>query len=144
MRKPVNALLTTLMAVTGGLGVTLASATSAAAATPTCNWSASYAGAWVPNCGTTSGNVNCALSQGAMNNVAVGALQETLTMCYGEKLVVDQDFGSATEAALRRAQQKAGTTRGWRLRSAHSEGRQAQAGERQHMCPCPLASAVTA
>ncbi|MFC8953606.1 peptidoglycan-binding protein [Streptomyces sp. NPDC057101] len=31
-------------------------------------------------------------------------------MCCGEKLVVDQDFGSATEAALRRAQQKAGTT----------------------------------
>ncbi|MFE5914406.1 peptidoglycan-binding protein [Streptomyces wedmorensis] len=110
MRKPVNALLATVLALGGGGMIMLGSATSAAAANPTCNWSASYYGAWVPNYGTTSVNVNCALSQGVTNNVAVGTLQETLNMCYGESLVVDQDFGPATEAALRRAQQKAGTT----------------------------------
>ncbi|WP_137993623.1 peptidoglycan-binding domain-containing protein [Streptomyces vilmorinianum] len=39
----------------------------------------------------------------------MGTLQETLNMCYGEKLVVDRDFGPATRAALIRAQPKAGT-----------------------------------
>ncbi|WP_327128787.1 peptidoglycan-binding domain-containing protein [Streptomyces sp. NBC_01727] len=111
MRKPVNALLATLIAL-GGSGLsTLTSATPAAAATPTCNWSASYYGAWVPNYGGPSSvNVNCALTLGNYNNVAVGTLQETLNHCYGEHLVVDQDFGTATDAALRRAQAKAGTT----------------------------------
>ncbi|MFG2869633.1 peptidoglycan-binding protein [Streptomyces sp. NPDC048338] len=110
MRKPVNALLATVLALGGAAAMALGSAAPAAAANPTCNWSAKYYGAWVPNYGTTSVNVNCALYQGVMNNVAVGTLQETLNMCYGENLVVDQDFGAATEAALRRAQQKAGTT----------------------------------
>ncbi|TXS33618.1 peptidoglycan-binding protein [Streptomyces sp. ms191] len=110
MRKPLNALLATVLAIGGAAAMALGSAGPAAAANPTCNWSASYYGAWVPNYGTTSGNVNCALYQGVMNSVAVGTLQETLNLCYGERLVVDQDFGPSTEAALRRAQQKAGTT----------------------------------
>lgn len=112
MRKPVNALLATLIALGGSGLVTLTAATPAAAATPTCNWSASYYGAWVPVYRSSSGslNVSCALTQGNYNNVAVGTLQETLNLCYGERLVVDRDFGAATDAALRRAQANAGTT----------------------------------
>lgn len=109
MRKPLNALLATLMVVSGGGFIALSSATSAAAAAPRCNWSASYYGAWVPNYGTTSVNVDCSLVQG-VNSVGVGTLQETLNMCYGESLVVDRDFGPGTRAALIRAQQRAGTT----------------------------------
>jgi peptidoglycan hydrolase-like protein with peptidoglycan-binding domain len=40
---------------------------------------------------------------------AVGQLQTTMNVCYGEHLTVDDDFGSLTEAALVRTQKKAGT-----------------------------------
>lgn len=88
-------------------GLVAGTAGMASAATPTCNWVASYANAWVPYYDGTS-TVDCNMVQG---NVSQGArqLQTTLNKCYGEHLVEDGDFGSLTKAALMRAQQKAGT-----------------------------------
>ena len=79
----------------------------ASAATPTCNWVAAYAGAWVPEYLPTN-SVNCNLVQGD-NSAAVRQLQHTMNFCYLEHLSEDGDFGSLTKAALIRTQQKAGT-----------------------------------
>ena len=45
---------------------------------------------------------------GADSN-AVGTLQRTMNVCYGEHLTVDNYFGPATQAALKRTQTKART-----------------------------------
>ena len=76
------------------------------AATPTCNWVASYAGAWVPVTGTNT--VDCTLFLGC-NSAAVRQLQHSMNLCYGEHLTEDGDFGSGTKSALIRTQGKAGT-----------------------------------
>ncbi|MFD7704307.1 peptidoglycan-binding protein [Streptomyces caelestis] len=89
----------------GLLGV--ATATPASAATPTCDWVGSYAGAWVPMHRGTS-TVNCNMVQGT-NSPAVQKLQYSMNLCYGENLSLDGDFGPATKAALIRTQRKAGT-----------------------------------
>ncbi|NUR70086.1 MAG: peptidoglycan-binding protein [Hamadaea sp.] len=48
---------------------------------------------------TAGGDVSCTMYRG-LSNQAVGILQKTLNYCYGKSLVVDNDFGPATEAAL--------------------------------------------
>lgn len=92
--------------LTGGM-LAAVSAAPASAATPTCNWVASYAGAWVPYY-TNTNTVNCNMVQGNVSQ-GVRQLQTTLNKCYGEHLAEDANFGSLTRAALIRAQQKAGT-----------------------------------
>ncbi|MBT2400822.1 peptidoglycan-binding protein [Streptomyces sp. ISL-100] len=104
MRKNFATLAAAL--ITGGL-LGIAPLNSAAAATPTCDWVASYAGAWVPmyKAGNT---VNCNMVRGT-NSPAVQKLQHSMNLCYGENLVEDGDFGGKTRDALIRTQQKAGT-----------------------------------
>jgi hypothetical protein len=77
-------------------------------ATPTCNWVASFAGAWVPFFNGGSGTVNCNMVKGC-NSAGVQKLQHSMNVCYGEHLVEDGDFGQATKDALIRTQNKAGT-----------------------------------
>ena len=77
------------------------------AATPTCNWVAAFAGAWVPMHLATN-SVNCNMVRGT-NSEAVKKLQHSMNLCYREHLVEDGDFGGNTEAALRRTQRAAGT-----------------------------------
>lgn len=77
------------------------------AATPTCNWVASYAGAWVPFY-TGTNTVNCNMVVGCASE-AVRKLQHSMNLCYGENLSEDGSFGAATRSALIRTQQKAGT-----------------------------------
>ncbi|MET9479478.1 peptidoglycan-binding domain-containing protein [Streptomyces sp. NPDC006638] len=86
--------------------IALVPAGPAAAATPTCNWVASYSGAWVPS--LQSGNITCNLVQGTYGE-AVRQLQTTLNKCYGARLTVDKSFGPATRSALVAAQRAAGT-----------------------------------
>ena len=75
---------------------------------PTCNSDRDWFTAAVPDVSST-GSVDCAMGIGADSN-AVGALQITMNVCYGEHLAVDNDFGPATQAALKRTQTKARTT----------------------------------
>jgi len=77
-------------------------------ATPTCDWVASFAGAWVPF-NRASNTVNCNMVRGD-NSPGVGQLQQSMNLCYQEHLARDNDFGGNTEAALRRTQTRAGTT----------------------------------
>ncbi|HWU90686.1 MAG TPA: peptidoglycan-binding domain-containing protein [Kofleriaceae bacterium] len=77
--------------------------------TPTCNWVASYAGAWVPYFSGPPGTVDCNMVRGC-NSAAVRQLQHSMNVCYGEHLTEDGDFGLLTEQALIRTQKKAGTT----------------------------------
>ncbi|WP_326607746.1 peptidoglycan-binding protein [Streptomyces sp. NBC_01799] len=116
MRKPVNALLATLMVVGGGGLITLSSATSAAAATPTCNTVKSVEGynkglIRVPAYSAT-GSTTCALTQGN-SGAGVLELQRALNKCfynaYGSNqsywpLAEDGDFGPNTKKALTEAQ----------------------------------------
>jgi peptidoglycan hydrolase-like protein with peptidoglycan-binding domain len=75
-------------------------------ATPTCNWVASFAGAWVPF-RTGANTVNCNMVRGD-NSAGVRQLQHSMNVCYGEHLVEDGDFGGNTRAALLRTQIKVG------------------------------------
>lgn len=81
---------------------------SAAPKGVTCDWVASYAGAWVPM-HRASNSVTCYMARGA-HSPAVQKLQHSMNLCYGENLDEDSDFGQLTEAALKRTQSKAGTT----------------------------------
>ena len=74
---------------------------------PTCNSVRDWFGAGVPDVSST-GSVDCAMGIGAHSN-AVGRLQLTMNVCYGEHLDVDNDFGKLTQAALVRTQMKART-----------------------------------
>ena len=75
---------------------------------PTCDSVRAWFGAAVPDVKST-GSVDCVMGIGA-HSPAVGRLQRTMNVCYGERLVVDDDFGKLTEAALVRTQGKAVTT----------------------------------
>ncbi|MER7009580.1 peptidoglycan-binding domain-containing protein [Dactylosporangium sp. NPDC000555] len=96
--------LAVMVATTGGVAVSTGSA--AQAATPNCSrqitnivyYPAASDGAW--RCGLKYGN----------NNAAVSTLQLTLNYCYKENLDVDGDFGSRTQAALKRAQATVGVS----------------------------------
>lgn len=105
MRK-VKAAVAAATTLAAGM-IALAPASPAAAATPTCDWVASYSGAWVPYYRGTA-TVTCNLVQGTYGE-AVRQLQTTLNKCYKAGLVVDKSFGPATRSALIRAQQAAGT-----------------------------------
>lgn len=54
-------------------------------------------------------NLDCRLRLGDRGD-GVKQLQSTLVECYNESLARDGDFGSRTEAALKRAQASAHTT----------------------------------
>lgn len=75
---------------------------------PTCNDVRDWFNAAVPDWNVT-GTVDCAMGIGA-HSPAVGQLQRTMNVCYGERLAVDNDFGPATQAALIRTQKAALTT----------------------------------
>ncbi|MFJ7271363.1 peptidoglycan-binding protein [Streptomyces sp. NPDC099050] len=104
MRRKFAALAASLLT---GVALGIAPLSTAEAATPTCDWVASYAGAWVPmyKAGNT---VNCNMVRGT-NSPAVQKLQHSMNLCYGESLVEDGDFGGNTRNALIRTQIKAGT-----------------------------------
>ncbi|MFD8263391.1 peptidoglycan-binding protein [Streptomyces griseoluteus] len=105
MRK-VKAALAAATTFAAGM-IALVPASTATAATPTCNSAGTYAGAWVPIYRATP-SVNCNLVQGT-NSVGVRQLQTTLNKCYRAGLVEDGDFGPATRNALINAQRAAGT-----------------------------------
>lgn len=98
----------------------VAFASQAEAATVTCNgqvawWSVKHSKyLYVPVYTNSSGvdNRSCELKQGAGPTGGAGSathtLQVNLNECYGENLKTDGDFGSATKAALIRAQRRAG------------------------------------
>ncbi|MEV6956646.1 peptidoglycan-binding domain-containing protein [Streptomyces sp. NPDC051183] len=104
MRKRATTLAAAL--ITGGL-LGIVPLSTAHAATPTCDWVASYAGAWVPMY-KASNTVDCNMVRGT-NSPAVQKLQHSMNLCYGENLVEDGDFGGKTRDALIRTQRKAGT-----------------------------------
>lgn len=79
------------------------------AATPTCNWVASYHAAWMPYYNGTPSTIDCTMARG-YNSPAVRQLQRTLNYCYHDNLIEDSDFDAATETALRRVQRLTGTT----------------------------------
>lgn len=99
-----------MMMVTAG-GVVAFTGTAAQAAAPTCTKTGTIGGQvdpiQVPE--SSSGSYNCQLSKGN-NNSAVRLLQSTLVDCYSQSISVDGDFGTNTQAALKRAQAKAGVT----------------------------------
>jgi hypothetical protein len=76
--------------------------------TPTCNWVASFAGAWVPFFNSGSGTVDCNMVKGD-HSAGVQKLQHSMNLCYGEHLAEDSDFGQATKDALIRTQRTAHT-----------------------------------
>lgn len=76
--------------------------------TPTCNWVASYAGAWVPMY-TGTNTVDCNMVVGCVSE-GVKKLQHSMNLCYLEHLDEDGNFGTLTRDALIRTQRKAGTT----------------------------------
>lgn len=87
---------------------TLSDAEALALATlPVCDSVRDWFNAAVPDVHSTS-SVDCVMGLHA-DSSAVGRLQRTMNVCYGEHLEVDNDFGPLTEAALVRTQKKAGT-----------------------------------
>lgn len=78
------------------------------ASLPTCNNVRDWENAAVPDWSVTL-TVDCDMGIGA-HSPAVGQLQRSMNLCYGEHLAVDNDFGPATQAALKRTQTKAGAT----------------------------------
>ncbi|SMD26449.1 peptidoglycan-binding domain-containing protein [Kibdelosporangium aridum] len=92
-------------------GASPATATAAPAAEVHCtsfsNVNVSWAGPQyfmhVPSTSWDSYNYDCVLARGD-RNVAVKALQESLNACYGQGIATDSDFGTATERAVRNAQ----------------------------------------
>ncbi|MFI6281349.1 peptidoglycan-binding protein [Streptomyces sp. NPDC050988] len=95
-----------------GVGLSLATATPAAAYAGYCNKSVTRSSALgsvsfvfhakIPAYNST---MDCYMNRGA-NSKAVEALQTSLNKCYGRSLDVDGDFGPATETALEYAQDK--------------------------------------
>jgi len=71
-----------------------------------CDGYTSCAGAWVP-AHMSPLTVNCEMARGAHSS-AVGQLQFSLNRCYGKGLALDNDFGAATERALREVQRAVG------------------------------------
>ena len=106
------------LVVVSGVAVlpVLTSATPASAATPTCTSTSLVEGAFgagntlrVPTAGSGTGRFDCILGVGN-NSTAVGRLQIDLNKCYGDNLTVDNDYGSLTEAAVKRVQRLEGIT----------------------------------
>lgn len=52
-------------------------------------------------------SISCTMGEGA-TGLHVAALQNALKICYGRSITVDQEFGPATESALKYAQGQAG------------------------------------
>ena len=110
-RTIAHALAAIAIGATGALVVT----TPASAAFPLC---ADYqrptatdgSGLSVDVPSTYAGDTSCNLRYGDYNNYAVEVLQKTLIHCYGKSLVVDQDFGTATQNALKSVQSSRGIT----------------------------------
>jgi len=75
---------------------------------PTCNGVRDWDNAAVPDWNVTA-TVDCAMVFGT-HSPAVGRLQRTMNVCYGEHLTVNNSFDTATQAALMRTQTKANTT----------------------------------
>ena len=105
----------TVLAAASGLAVLVATPASAdATIMATCSRTVlvngdSYGenGVPIPSAGSTASSTACGMAQGAHSS-AVAQLQRSLNTCYGERLVVDSDFGPATKAALARAQRREG------------------------------------
>jgi murein L,D-transpeptidase YcbB/YkuD len=93
------------MLMTGGLALVPA---GPAAAVPYCNSTAiTWNGHNYVNLPTGGGTIDCYMGRGAHSS-AVGALQYAMNRCYQQGLAVDNDFGPATQAALRRVQGRVG------------------------------------
>ena len=103
--------MATAAALLCAVALALLPAGSAAAATPQCtqavaHYPSSGAGPlWVP--AAANGSRSCWMQRGN-NSPAVGALQYALRDCYGQDLVIDNDFGGLTKAALIRVQGQVG------------------------------------
>jgi len=106
-RRLVSAMVAT--ALLAGLSISAPSVAQAAvgACTTTKTVVETQFSAVVPS--TSSGNRDCAMSQGAVGN-HVRALQTALNACYEGGLTVDGVFGAATKAALKKAQGWMGLT----------------------------------
>lgn len=63
----------------------------------------------IPTVGNNTGNDNCELGLGN-DSGAVGTLQSALNRCHGAGLVVDNDYGPKTMAAVENAQRAARIT----------------------------------
>ncbi|MFD5825612.1 peptidoglycan-binding protein [Lentzea sp. NPDC060358] len=63
----------------------------------------------VPSIGWATGNINCDLGRGNVGD-AVRVIQVGLNSCRGEALSEDGEFGSRTEAAVRREQARRGVS----------------------------------
>jgi peptidoglycan hydrolase-like protein with peptidoglycan-binding domain len=87
---------------------------TAADAQASCTGASSYNNAaghlvFVPTVGNDTHNANCDLGVGNTGN-GVSWLQTSLNYCYSAGLAVDGDYGSLTEAAVKKAQRAAGIT----------------------------------
>lgn len=95
----------TVLAATAASALSVVAATPASAAEPQCNnFVIKSSTARVPS---LNGSTACGLGYGAKNN-AVGALQRALDECYDKDIAIDNEFGRATENALRSVQSAAG------------------------------------
>jgi putative peptidoglycan binding protein len=99
-------LLATLPAALVAL-MTVVPAGPASAATPQCNRAASQlpdsaaGGIWVPV--ASNGSSDCWMARGNYSG-GVWALQRALRFCYFQNIAVDNDYGPATQQALRNVQ----------------------------------------
>lgn len=109
MRRILAVAATSMLA----LGASLATASQAQAAYPTCgSWTTyytTYSTSYVTHAPTTSyrsNNRTCQLKQGNRND-AVKVLQRALRECHGYGIAVDGEFGPATRSAVLAIQRRA-------------------------------------
>ena len=99
------------MSLIVGLGLAVAAANPAAAADAPCTGSESYFNGriYVVMPVASDGAFSCYMNRGNTGD-DVRAMQNTLNSCYGASLTVDGSFGPRTQAALRAAEDSAGST----------------------------------
>ena len=106
-RKLISAVVATALLSALSLGAPAVAQAAVGSCTTTKTVTETQFSAVVPS--TSSGNRDCAMSQGAVGN-HVRALQTALNACYAGGLTVDGVFGAATKAALKKAQLWMGIT----------------------------------
>jgi peptidoglycan hydrolase-like protein with peptidoglycan-binding domain len=90
-------------------GIVAIPSAAAAAPLPACNGARGWLeGASIPYEGFRDAD-DCIMRRGH-DHPGVAALQRSLRTCYGLSLAADAKFGPVTEAALKTAQRRAGTT----------------------------------
>ena len=107
MHRVISAAISIMVAASGIIGITLASA-APASAQPSCTGYSVYKGVggnyvFIPTIGNATFKDNCQLGEGN-DSQAVTILQGALNTCYHAGLAKDGDYGPLTKAAVEHAQ----------------------------------------